>query len=144
MRLRRTSSGADIGGWGGWCQALTLDMMVPINPLNPCIPFHFFFHSAPRFRDPTRLEWPCAGNRDSEGLIMINNSSINKWHRLALINTLARHPLCVVLLFSIRRREFRLLQHKLRRVFRKIGRVAIPRQQPPHLPPQIRPDRFAL
>ena len=63
---------------------------------------------------------------------------------LALINTLARHPLWVVLLFSIRRREFRLLQHKLRRVFRKIGRVAIPRQQSPHLPPQIRPDRLAL
>jgi len=30
-----------------------------------------------------RLEWPCVENLHSEGVIMINNSSITKWHRLA-------------------------------------------------------------
>jgi hypothetical protein len=31
----------------------------------------------------TQLEWPCVENLHSEGGIMINNSSITKWHRLA-------------------------------------------------------------
>jgi len=30
-----------------------------------------------------RLEWPCVENPDSEGVIMINNTSIDKWRRLA-------------------------------------------------------------